>query len=240
MPTSTLSDLRTRVRQKADIEGATDRHTDTELNGYINRAHSKLYGKLATLQLLKQQKTTTITATGAAVYQLASDFYATYGVFEQVDGTYFRRLHIHGGHEKPFGIAAHEGVACTYAIASVDNSGLEHQIEFSPNPQSGTYIVKYVPELSDLSGDSDTTFDIPLNWDDFIVYDAAMMVLEKDDLPFGQIAARKQELEVEIEQAAASRELLESYRIRDVRGANHEDAADQFPYQLPWMRAPWW
>jgi hypothetical protein len=42
-----LLSLRTQVRKRADVEGETVRHTNAEINGYINLAWNELYELVA-------------------------------------------------------------------------------------------------------------------------------------------------------------------------------------------------
>ena len=232
MSTATLSALRALVRQKSDSENQLDRHPDTELDGYINKAHKRLWGRLARLQLLKDVSTQLISADGSDTYNLGDDFLHAYGVFEETSNSTHRPLHRHNGSMKPFGRPSPSGIAATYDIASQENTP---RIQFYPQPSSGTYVVQYIKSPDLLTNDSDTVV-YPLDWEEALVYDAAIQVLEKDDLPRSELQARLQEINAEIDNTASSRDLLNSYNIRDVRGYSGRDPADQFSYELPWLR----
>lgn len=238
MSSVTLTQAIDRVRDAADCENQTDRHPDTEITGYLNRSRRLLVGRLARLQLLKTFSTDSITATGAAAYTLSSDFFAVYSVWQSLDNGAFRRLHRHTGADFPFG---QTGIAGdnprSYDIA--ETSAGVHKISFLPQPSTGTFIVQYIAAPTDLASGSDT-FVFPLAWDEWVILDAAIQVLSKDDLPWSHLAARKQEIEEEIDAAASSRDLLESAHIRDVRSMSGGDPADHTAYQLPWVRGGRW
>jgi hypothetical protein len=225
MRTTTLSALRDRVRQKADIEGYTDRHPNDQLDTFINTSWRKLYGKLAVAHLLKNQVSVPLSASGATQYTLPDDFFAMYGVFEEY-GRGHRELRMHNPGQRPFGRPGPQGTAVSYATAEVDG---DHYIEFLPQPTSGTYVYVYVPEPNTLAADTDTIKGA-LAYDEYVVLDAAIQVLEKDGVPIDTLQTRLMLLEQQIDNAQAARDLLQSTHIRDVRGSAYHDASDVYDY----------
>lgn len=239
MNSVTLANLRAGVRRKSDSQNQVDRHPNTEIDAYINHANRRLYTRLAGLSLLKCVKTFTLTADGSVTYALPEDFYLAYTISEQQNSNQYRHLERHNGTDRPFGLPNVSGDAVSYDLADPVAQGDRSRIQFYPQPSSGTYIVQYIPECPLLVQDQDTVA-YPLNWYEAIEYDAAIQVLEKDDLPRAELAARLQEINAEINAAAASRDLAQTYHIRDVRNSYGRDPADQFDYELPWMRGRNW
>jgi hypothetical protein len=226
MRTTTLSDLRSRVRSKADVEGYVDRHPNSAVDQYINNSWRKLYGKLSIAHLLKNQLNGVISASGASSYSLPDDFFAMYGVFEEFPGGGHRELNMHNPQTRPFGRPGVSGTALSYATAEVDG---DHYIEFYPQPDSGTYVYVYVPEPNTLVSDSDTIYGA-LAYDEYVVLDAAIQILERDDLPIDTLQMRLLMLEQQIDAAQASRDLLQSSHIHDIYGNRHFDESDYSPY----------
>lgn len=86
----------------------------------------------------------------------------------------------------------------------------------SPVPMAGlTLRVWYVPVLTALSGDSDVTVDILNGWEEFIIVDAAMKAMAKEESDVSVLMARKQGLQARLAGEAANRDSGSPTRIND-------------------------
>lgn len=227
MRLTTLAQLRTRTRVKADVVGHTGRHPDSEVDQAINIAWRKLHGKLALAHLLKSTKTQVVTASGATFYTLPDDFLHMYGVWHELGNGAHRELKMHNPGAHPFGRPAVKAPANSYGIHERDD---EHFLEFLPQPNSGTYVYVYVPEAKTLTAATDEIAGAG-PYDEYVVLDAAVQLIgEKDGLPVGHLKERLLFLEQEIESTAQNRDLLQSTHIRDIRGNRFYDAADASPW----------
>jgi len=220
---ATLSDIRDRVRQRADIENETARYPDSEVNQYINDSYKELFTLLQRYGLVRTEKTQTITADGSTSYAVSSDYFATLKVFYQ-DGTTLVSLRRHEFKNRPFDFSGTTGQASSYRVA---HNGTSLNIELVPKPGSGTYLHTYIPVPADLSDDSDT-IDSVMGWDEFIVIDAAIKALVKEDSDTSQLMIERERIMARIEAESAMREMAETHSITDTRRRAYDtnDPAD--------------
>lgn len=232
--TVTLAQLRSRVRIRADIEGEEKRYPDTELDEYINASYKELYAKLVRKMLIRPEEIQTIVTTGAQVYSVNSNHFATLGVFYDINGDWQSLLARHSAKLRPFGITSTvSGDATSYRIAEV--AGVK-QIEFYPRPTNRTYYLQYVPLPGELVNDTDSVDEI-LAWTEYVVVDAAIKALRKENSDTDALQGDKLALDRRIEEEAELVEMAESYRITDVNRRTLDDPADYrwyrpstFPY----------
>jgi hypothetical protein len=175
--TRRLDALRSDVREQADLGGLTGRHPDANLTRHINQA-------IAAFRLLLSREghpfylkeAPDSTEAGIAEYSLPDDFIYLYGVDLEESGKK-RSL-------EPFELierndyessSGSDGVPVGYRLHS------EGKIRFLPTPVDAySYTLLYLPTQTDLSSDSDT-FDGIAGWEDWIVLDAGMRCLAKDE-----------------------------------------------------------
>lgn len=212
MPLVTLTELRTRVRQRSDNEHTGSAFvTDTEITQLLNTSYQELYGNLVRSGLHTSETTYSITATGAAAYDLPSDFYALIGVW-YVDSGYRRRL---GRHSVRHRVGTTQtGVACTYRFKGGD-------LELAPRPTGGTYELVYIPQPALLSAGSDVV-DGVLGWEEYLVVDAAIKVLQKEESDVRVLLGERERLLARIQDEAAAAEQLESWTVDNVRGSSQD------------------
>ncbi len=203
----TLATLRTRIRQRSDNEHTGSLFvTDAELTQLVNTSYNELYGHLVRAGLHIAESVNAVTATGATSYSLPSDFFSLVGVYH-VDSGYKRRLSRHSVRFRPG--SAQTGVATSYRI----NNGA---LELYPTPGSGSYQMVYVPQPTALVADADTV-DGVLGWEEYIVVDAAIKVLQKEESDVRVLLGERERLLSRIQDEAAAEELLESWTVDNVR-----------------------
>jgi hypothetical protein len=221
---ATLLEIRDKVRQRADIQRETARYPDVELDKYINDSYKKLYGILVRNRLHRDEANQTITADGSATYDLPADHFATVGVFKQED-EYYRRLKKFDQRMRPHGAtSAVTGEAGKYRIARVAGT---KTIELYPRPQDGVYIHSYAPILADLSADTDTLESV-LSWDEYVVIDASIKALRKENTDTRELKSDLMEVYSQIVADAAAEELSETYKVERTRTrrGDYIDSAD--------------
>ena len=217
----TLLQLRNRVREKADIENATDRHTDAQIDVHINDAIDELFLLANRYGVFRVEKKYEFTATGAASYALPADFFATVGVWLK-KADYSIPLYRHDITDRPFAGPAETGNADnggTYREAFFDDGTPAWEIELFPTPSTGDYVVTYIPLPTELSDDADelNVFTGIAGWDNFIVLYAAIQIKERDDLPFDSLENKLMKLEARIQEEAELRNLGEARIVGDRR-----------------------
>lgn len=218
----TLLDLRTQARQRADIE--TSKHVkDLELNIYINNSIAELYDLICQKYGDDYFAASSVfsTAAGDTSYPLPSDFYKLLGVDLLRSGSdpgnasdwyTVKRFEFHERNRQndallrqPFGEPGFRyRLFGTNLILDSDPGG------------PYTLRVWYVPLPAQLSSDTDT-FDGFNGWQEFVVVDAAIKALEKEESPTDALQMRKQMLINRIESAAGNRDANFSARISDTR-----------------------
>lgn len=201
---ATLSELRTRVRQRTDNENSNF-VTDDELTQLINTEYKELYGLLVRYSLQRTESTSTISADGSSSYALPSNFYSLIGVF-RTEGQAQVRLSRFGERFRPGTVT---GTACQYRLQGAN-------IVLYPTPSSGTYTVLYIPVPSDLSADADTV-DGVLGWEELVVINAAIKVLQKEEADTSVLKQDRQELLMRIKMEADAVEFTEDWVVADVR-----------------------
>lgn len=171
----TLSDMRTRVRQRADAEA--DPHvTDSEITGLINNARTAFYDLLigsAPPDYFRTSSTFS-TANGTVAYNLPSDFYKLRQLYV-IDAT---------GIYRP--------------LEQVDE--VARYSYRAPNAVCSMRL-DYVPVPTDLSADGDTLDGIN-GWDEFVVLTAAIDIKNKKEDDASALIRKRAELQQRIESMA--------------------------------------
>lgn len=92
-------------------------------------------------------------------------------------------------------------------------------IEFIPTPSGAQYIrLWYIPRMTKLLKDTDILTDIS-GWSEYIVIDAAIKALEKEESDTSLLMAQKQAMKIRIEETAMNRDAGMPDTISDVRGS---------------------
>ncbi len=207
---TTLLQLRTRVRRLADVVGSTF-VTDAELTERINVAYKELYGLLVRNSLQRSETTYTVTANGAASYALPANFLGLIGVYRSV-GEDFVPLERFDDKFKP---GSRTGDASKYRVVGSN-------LVLYPKPSSGTYDVVYIPVPGDMAADADT-MDGVLGWEEFVVLDAAIYVLEKEESDTSKLEFKRDRILKRIQDEAQIAEFTQAPRIRNTRFVGNSD-----------------
>ncbi len=200
--TVALSVLRSDVRRQADIGGATVRHTDAQLNRYINQSiqafRERISDEGSTHYLVSGAGTLGVGPTSPyPFYQLdlsslSPALVRTYGIDVTFPGGQVVTLaHVPFEERAKYGTTAQGGVPQAWAHFRTD------QVAILPASDSAyTDVVWYLPKFTDLSADGDT-FDGVAGWEEWVVWDVVTQVIARDQFPQAYQIAEARRAEVE-------------------------------------------
>lgn len=219
-----LSDLRTAAKQRANREGDDDTLgfiTKAEWNTYINASWRELYDLLVTRYQDQYAKASaSFAVTGATdTYSwttlAVSDLYKALGVDMLVGQTnYWQPL-------KRFNFAERgQGNPLSPLVAGVPGLyDLRYQLRgdgvvFMQPVPSATCRLWYIPVAPAMVADGDTIDDVN-GYGEYVIVDAAMKALVKEDTDVSQLAALKGQLRERILTAASNRDAGGAETISD-------------------------
>lgn len=190
----TLGSLRADARERADMVNSLF-ITDANFNEFINQSAARLYNKLVKARgQAYYQSSYVITTTTATTYTLPSDFYQ------------LQLVQINFGGRKQ-----------TMRPFMLKDSSRWSEA----SPQAGYQVtIRYTPAPVRMTNDSDT-FDGIAGWEEWIVLDAAIKALNKEESDVQVLMAQRADVEAEISGLAPSRDaqwpdrVVDMERIRD-------------------------
>lgn len=229
----TLLELRTKIRQRADLVTNKKFITDPELNDWINDSIAELYDLLVTsfgedyYHVIADPFST---VAGQALYPIdgtvitTGDFFKLAGLDVSLGGIWVPMKRFMPA-ERTRGQLANWSLS-NYANARYRLNG--SNLEFAPAP-SGVFQVRqrHVPAAPKLTKDADT-FDSINAWHMYVVWDVAGQALEKSDRDSSAAIARKMEQKQRIESASKNRDTVEPNRVVDVTGLLDNSTDDYF------------
>jgi hypothetical protein len=224
MPTS-LSQLRTEARQRADMEDS-EFVSDSELTIYINDSYSELYdllvSKFADYYVKTPASPPTFTvARGDSTYALPSDFYKLIGVDRQSNGSDYYTIRPYMFEERN---SRNNTELYRGAHPKVRYRIIGAYLKFTPESEAaGNYRIWYVPNYTALSATSDTIDVHTDKWKQFIVVSTAIKMLQKEESDVTVLLNEKAELKRRIEEMAANRDVGEPERVTDVTASLSDD-----------------
>jgi len=199
--TATFGQLKARARSRADMDGSQF-VADAEFAQFVQDSAAELYDILvASFQDYYVSVTAdTVVASGQDSITLPTDFYKLRGVDRNVGA---RWVSI-----DPFSFAERNDRVGSLAY---DDSGVRYRVQggvakLTPADQcQGTYRVWYIPLMPALTLDADI-FDDQNRWSDYVVVDAAIKALQKEESSTTQLERQKAALLKRIEDMAKSRD----------------------------------
>jgi hypothetical protein len=208
----TLANLRTQARYRANMENSLF-ITDAELNGYINSSiaelHDLMIGAYDSEYSVTYSDTTTTTTTD---YSLPATFYKLKGVDYGTTNDFYAL--------KPFNFnERNKDKALSFHSLGEPNIRYRivgSQLKLSAAPDAGkTLRIWYVPVATVLSADADTLDDLNQYYE-YVVVDAAIKMLHKEESDVTILAAYKMDLRKRIETMAQNRDASASPSITDI------------------------
>lgn len=210
MTTVTLTTLRTRVRERADMVGSSFvADAATGLDAWINEAHQRLHGML--VDALGEEyisSTSAFTTSSSSDYPLPSGFYKLFGVDLEYHGI-MRSLTRYERPERNVFRELRPEALPRYALVGSN-------LRLYPTPAAGLAgSILYAPEATLLvSGGDSVTY--PNGWEKFIVIDAAIQALLKEESSVTALVAERERIEREIRDAKEARDMATPKRVVDV------------------------
>lgn len=217
--TRTLAQLRAEVRDRADIENS-QHITDAQINRYVNQSAAALHAMLVEAcedYFVTGEGTTApapaVSAAGEGSTEIAlqATFYKIVAVEAEINGWKTRlQRWVWQTHaalaEVSVGNAPHY-----YRIA---NNNYVIQPPLTTGTPVRTY---YVPAFVDLVADADT-YDGRDGWEEWVVLDAAIKCLLKEESDIRPFVAERDALLARIMQQMQTRDLGRPDRVQDVTG----------------------
>lgn len=210
----TLAELRLQARQRADMVNSNF-VSNSELTGYINSSIAELYDMLC--EAYGEEYFVTeydFTTDGSEAYDLPDDFYELKGVDLKADSQNWINV-------QRFNFNARNKLNNSEVISwgGINNTRyrlLNQTIKLAPTPPSGTEMrLWYVPLPVKLVDDSDTLQDFN-SYSEYVIVDAAIKMMQKEESDVTVLAAQKQALEARIRGKAQDRDAANPESISDI------------------------
>ena len=188
--TVTLASLRLQAQQRADQVNSSFL-TTAEWNTNINASATELYDLLTTVYSDYYFNTYSFTTTSADTYPLPSDFYKLVGVDQIINPGTGQSISL-----KPYNFQ--ERNSYTQFVGAATPMRLH-----------------YVPVMTKLVADADT-FDGINGYEEYIVIDAAIKAMTKEESDTSQLKMDKEAMRKRIIDSAPPRDASKSDRITDI------------------------
>jgi hypothetical protein len=230
--TMTLSELRTAVRQRADMVNSTF-VSDSELNSYINQSYFELYDLLVTtyedyyvatpVQVQTDGSTNLIPLPNGTLYSSAPAFYKLIGVDLGVASNTNAWVTL----RKFDFISRNRFVYPQLATTALGLTDLRYRVVGNnlmliPTPSAGQYLqIWYIPRLTTLSADGDTADGIS-GWTEYIIADAAIKCGQKEETDVTILVGQKMALIKRIEESAMNRDAGQPDTISNTRSISSQ------------------
>lgn len=211
--TATLAQLRTRCRERADMENSTF-ISSTELLSYINASYAELYDIL--VGKFEDYYVTTSThtiASGANTITLPTDFYKLRGLDYKIDANNWITV-------GKFNFAHRNVINRSVARARVGIREVQYRLigqDLVIEPEdnaSGDYKLWYTPVYTPLSAESDTVDGVN-GWEEYIVIDVAIKMLAKEESSTTHLEKEKDSMMKRIEVMSQNRDYDQPESITD-------------------------
>jgi len=227
----TLAQIRTAARQRSDMVNSQF-VTDDELNSYINQSYFELYDLLVQKYGADYYVSAhiTITTTGltdlyplpnGTLYSAAPPIYKLLGLDLSLSGDPSSFITI-----PPFMFAERNRYAVPNMQSFYGLTNLRYRLQgnnvwFTPQPAGGQTIrMWYVPRLTPLTSDA-SLVDGVSGWTEYIIVDAAIKAMQKEESDVSVLMAQKQALIARIEAAAENRDAGNPQVVSDTQAQNY-------------------
>ena len=196
----TLANLRTRVRYQADIESSTH-VSDAELTYYINNSAAELHGLLCTLYEDYYLTSSTFTLTSANTYTLPSNFFKLRGLDYDNAGSYITVPRFSFEERNRWQERYQRGDLEVWRAFRL----MQGAIYILPEDDfAGTYRLWYLLNYTAMTSDADTLSDL-MGWDEYVVVDAAIKCLRKEEQDTTELMQEKASMQSRISTSLSDR-----------------------------------
>lgn len=216
-----LGQIRLMAQQHADRVNSNF-VTVPEWNTYINQSYFELYDLLVTVfeDYFLALPYTFTTAGDQDSYSLPPDFYKLMGVDCGQSQQNNARITLHKYDFIERNRYVYPSVTNTFfGVFNLRYRVLGNKLHFIPVPSSGQIItVWYIPKLVQLLQDTDVVDGVS-GWTEYVVVDAAIKALEKEESDTSALMARKAALIKRINDSATNRDAGQPDTISPTRGS---------------------
>lgn len=216
--TMTLTQLIDAVRQRADMVNSQF-CTDTELTSYINQSYFELYDLIVSRygDNYYVQTPYIFTTDGVAFqYALPADFYKLLGLDLALANSQDSFVTIHPFTFQDRNRYAVPNFQSFYGVTNLRYRLNGNNLWLTPVPAANQIMrMWYIPRLIPLAAPSDTADGIS-GWTEYIIVDAAMKALNKEESDVSVLVADKAGLIARIEAAAENRDAGAPPKVADV------------------------
>lgn len=221
----TLAQLRTLSQQRADMENSQF-VTESEWNNYVNDSLKELYDLIIqkygddyfveSVNITTDGSSDTYDLPSGSNYNSATPFYKFLGLDLQLANSQADSwVTIRNFSFQDRNRYAVPNFQSFYGITNLRYRLRGEKLWLTPIPQSGqTLRLWYVPRCITLTSDSSTT-DCYGGWDEYVVIDAAIKALIKQELDVSALMAQKQAMIQRIESVAENRDAGNPARVTD-------------------------
>jgi hypothetical protein len=218
---ATLSDIRLAAKRRADMESSFF-VADDEWLSIINASAAELYDLLIAHfgdDYYSQAATATTTGNGEML-SLPANFYKLTGVDMLIQSTTDQWVTI-----RPFNMSERNrtrfpGFQSYYGLTNLRYRLNGSNLWLIPKPSAGiTFRIWYVPRFVPMTGDA-STLDGVSGWEEYVVVDAAIKALVKEESDPSALMAQKAALKERIEIMAANRDPGGPQTVSDVTTTN--------------------
>jgi hypothetical protein len=237
--TMSLAELRTAARQRADMLNQSGDYTnafitDTELNSYVNQSYFELYDLLVGAygeNYYVSSPFYIVTDGVNQFFNLPTDFYKALGVDVQVSSPVANNA---WWTLKEFSFAERNKYAVPNTQLYFGITNLRYRIQgdqlwLNPLPQiNQTIRIFYIPRMTTLASDTDTVQGVS-GWTEYIIVDAAIKMMQKEESDVSVLMAQKQALLARIEAMAHNRDAGMPSTVADAQSSN-----SFYPYSGSW------
>jgi len=218
---TTLLQIRQQARQRADMENS-EFVSDSELNGYINSSIAELHDILVQSYGTNYftKSLTFATVANDDTYALPNDFYKLDGVDAQLDLQTWTSL-------KRFNFPERNRFTDSapwnrFGVNFIYYRLVGPNLVFTPVPNSAINVrIWYTPVATKLVSDSDTLDDLN-QYVEYVITDAAIKMLQKEESDVSVLFAQKQALLKRIQEASQNRDAGEPESVSDIYADNTE------------------
>ncbi len=220
--TVTLSTLRTRVREQAEMESSTF-CSDAEINRYISSSYTRLYGLLVQADPERYLREETFTGTGSATeFAVGSDYLGTLRIDYNVPGGTKVPLDRIFSKEIAYRTTGSTGVSTAWHPIYNTSTPTTQKIRLIPTAESGsTYTHCYIVAPASLSADGDLV-DGVAGWEEYIVLDAAIKCRIKEGTPVADLERQRADIRFDLDAMIEARSVSDAGHVIDTRGDDRD------------------
>ena len=222
----TLAELKKRVLERADMVNSDfidDTEGNSELVRYIQQSYRALYNIIinAFADFYVEDPVEFTLSPGESTYTLPSDFYRLVGVDFETNGNW-QEIKVFNFNERN----RTNNVWRRGFVRSIRYRLMGNKLRFTPTDQAdGKYRYWYIKKPEVPVDDTDT-IDGFNGWDEYVVVDAAMKCLDKEESDYQLLLIEREQLKNDIMSNAGTRDESGVQTVQDVN--NSYDYEDEF------------